>query len=163
MQNDLLSALLQLATKPTSFEQFAQEGLVLITQAVHAQASSVFEFNEQDQTLFVCAATGPVAEKMSDFLIPANTGIVGFVIQNKRLFVSDEAQQIKAHLKSISSILNYPFDSVVAVLLQVEEKIFGVLELMDEKKKHFSPKSVDLILEFATYFAALLKLKKQIS
>ncbi len=75
---------------------------------------------------------GKASEKLMGQRIPAFEGIAGWVVANGREVIVEDVTQDPRFSDRIDSISGFSTESIIAVPLKTEEKVFGVIELINK-------------------------------
>jgi GAF domain-containing protein len=127
---------------------------------------ALLEETEDDERLTFQVAVGRGAEAVLDLSIPATQGIAGFVVRSGQPLMIDDVTNDPRFAQSFADDTGYVPTSIVAVPLETDRGILGVLEVLDpdddsvartrgmEMLGHFA-RLAALSLESATVFRSL--------
>jgi GAF domain-containing protein len=134
-----------------------------------AQACSIAmleEEGEEEERLAFRVAVGRAAESVRDLTIASTQGIAGFVVRSGQPLVLEDVQKDPRFASSFADQTGYVPNSIVAVPLETDRGVLGVLEVLDpdgdsvartrgmELLGHFAHLAA-LALESARVFASL--------
>jgi GAF domain-containing protein len=134
-----------------------------------AQASSIAmleDEGEEEERLAFRVAVGRAAESVLDLTIASSQGIAGFVVRSGQPLILEDVQNDPRFASSFADQTGYVPNSIVAVPLETDHGIVGVLEVLDpdgdsvartrgmELLGHFAHLAA-LALESAGVFASL--------
>lgn len=150
----LNESLLNLLTKDLLFQDLMREILMAIQRIVPCEAGTIFELDQENQSLFFRAVSGQASDTVTRFLIPMGQGIVGFVAESRKPARVDQVQDNARHIKAIQEAVGFSPKNLVAVPMFLRGKIYGVLELLNRNGEDcFKDQDVEL-LEYAVAMAS---------
>ncbi|MBL7716002.1 MAG: GAF domain-containing protein [Bdellovibrionales bacterium] len=150
----LNEALLNLLPKDLAFQDFMRELLLSFQKVVPSEAGTIFELDQESNSLFFRAVSGQASDTVTKFLIPIGQGIVGFVAESRKSAKVDQVQDNARHIKAIQAAVGFSPNNLVAVPIFVRGKIYGVLELLNRiGEPNFKASDVEL-LEYAVSMAS---------
>jgi len=125
---------------------------------LHAHAASLFLIDEEAGDLVFAVALGEKAAEVKKFRVPLGTGLAGYVAATgQALAVSDVAQDPR-WARAIGQAVDYHPGTLLAVPLLVQERVIGVLELLDrDGGAPFSMDDMQLAGHFAAQAAAAIE------
>lgn len=101
---------------------------------LNCEAGSLFLVDEQTDELVFRVTVGPVATNLIGKRLPAGTGIVGRAVQSKSAVIENEDQsQAKNRFKGVDQQTGFVSRSLLAVPLQVKDKVIGVIEVINRR------------------------------
>lgn len=107
-----------------------------------------------DQLVFK-VAVGKASSKLLGLRIPAFEGIAGWVVANGRALIIEDAAADERWSERVDEMTGFRTESIIAVPLKTEEKVFGVIELINKLDGgHFSALELNM-LETIADFAAI--------
>ena len=134
--------------------------IVEVARAIFgAQGSSIFLLDEETDELVFAA----VADEQDQFLVgqrfPSSTGIAGWVASTQTPLVLEDVQADPRFARDIAEKSGYVPKGIMAVPLLDEERVLGVLQVLDRPKEaRFSLKEMELLGLFAAQAAIALSL-----
>ncbi len=100
---------------------------------IGARAGALFLIDEPAQELIFEVAIGPKAAEVKKFRVPLGHGIAGLVaVSGQPMAVSDTSNDPR-QAADIARDVGYAPGSILAVPLVAEERVIGVLELLDKE------------------------------
>lgn len=115
-----------------------------VCRVLQARASSVWLLNPETNELVCRQTTGIGNEVVRGWRMPADRGIVGWVVQNRQNLIVADTRLDTRHYKKVDRQVGVEMRSIVSVLLQLKARTVGVLNVVDEQPNRFTP--VDLAL-----------------
>lgn len=106
-----------------------QAALVLARRLVTAESGAVIL--EDCGSLRFFAAAGPQAQRLLGAKLPADTGIAGFCMRQRRSVVLDDAANDPRHIGDIDRLTGYVTHALACVPLVWDDRVFGVIELIN--------------------------------
>jgi GAF domain-containing protein len=111
-----------------------------------APEGSLLLLDEETNELKFVLVKGALAERLLDFRIPANEGIAGWVIQNARPALVRDVRHDSRFLHTIDEQFKFRTQSIAAVPLIGNAKVFGVMEALNQPSDEpFSDTDVTLL------------------
>jgi len=101
-----------------------------------AEASSLLLMDKAKKELYFEVALGEKGGEVKKFTVKLGEGIVGWVAQNNKSLIVNDAANDKRHLSSIGKEINYTCKTILAVPMRIKEECIGVLELINKKDKN---------------------------
>jgi signal transduction histidine kinase len=100
---------------------------------LNCEAGSLFLLDEQTDELVFKVTVGPVATNLVGQRLPSGTGIVGRAIQSRGPIIENEDQNSAARFKGIDQQTGFVSRSLMAVPLQVKDRVIGVIEVINRR------------------------------
>lgn len=100
---------------------------------LNCEAGSLFLVDEQTDELVFRVTVGPVATNLIGKRLPAGTGIVGRAVQSRSAVIENEDQNTKSRFKGVDQQTGFVSRSLLAVPLQVKDKVIGVIEVINRR------------------------------
>jgi len=100
-----------------------------------AEASSLLLMDKTRDELYFEVALGEKGGEVKKFTVKLGEGIVGWVAQNNKSLIVNDAANDKRHLSNIGREINYICKSILAVPMRIKDQCIGVLELINKKDK----------------------------
>lgn len=103
------------------------------SHVIRARAASLCLVDDSGQELVFEVVQGEKAEELRKTRVPIGHGIVGLVAQMGEPIAISDAQTDPRHAADVAQRVGYVPHSIVAVPLFYEDRILGVLELLDKQ------------------------------
>jgi GAF domain-containing protein len=125
---------------------------------VDATAASLFLIDDQRQELVFEAAFGEHGEEAAEFRVPVGGGIAGLVaLTGQPMAIADTAEE-GSDVAEIAQAVGYIPKSVLCVPLSFQDRVIGVLQLMDKlEDETFSVTDMEDIGSFANLAAVTVE------
>jgi GAF domain-containing protein len=124
-----------------------QEILEIATEAIPADAASLFLVTAEDGTMTVVAATGPVAEKVKGLKLAPGIGMPGLVARDRRTVAVSDVKKEPNYSRERHKIAGYETTSLLAVPVIHRGDFSGVLELLNRRESPEWPRHEVELLE----------------
>ena len=134
--------------------------IVEVARAIFgARASSVFLLDEEADELVFAAVAGEGSDTLVGRRIPSSTGIAGWVLVTRQPLVIEDVGADPRFGRETAESTGFVPNGLMAVPLLHDERILGVLEVLDRPKQGaFSLAEMDLLGLFAGQAAIALDL-----
>lgn len=113
-------------------------------------SATYFEASEDEQTLKVAACYGVEESRLTQVPFKTGKGVCGWVAKNKKPVVVTDAKEDKRFDSGVDAVTGFHTRSILCVPVVAQQKMYGVLEIMNRKNSSFSPQD----LEFVTLLAS---------
>jgi GAF domain-containing protein len=126
---------------------------------INAASASLFLIDEATQELVFEVALGQKAQAVKQFRVPLGHGIAGLVAVSGQPIAVSNADQDVRQASDIAQAVGYKPKSILCVPLFFEDRITGVLELLDKQgAANFSPNDMYILGLFANQAAVAIEL-----
>jgi GAF domain-containing protein len=134
--------------------------IVEVARAIFgARASSVFLLDEEADELVFAAVAGEGSETLVGRRIPSSTGIAGWVLVTRQPLAVEDVGADPRFGREAAESTGFVPNGLMAVPLLHDERVLGVLEVLDRPKQGaFSLAEMDLLGLFAGQAAIALDL-----
>jgi transcriptional regulator with GAF, ATPase, and Fis domain len=148
------STLVGLVLSPFSLSHLLEMIVQTATRFLNVRASSLFLIDEAAQDLVFEVAIGPAAAEVKHFRVPLGHGIAGLVALTGQPMAIANAQHDARMATDIAFAVNYIPATILCVPLFYDERIIGVLELLDRQDGDpFDPADIEISGQFANIAA----------
>lgn len=106
-----------------------QAALEMAQGVVPAESGAVI-VRDRDYLRFA-AASGPHARELVGLRLKAGSGVVGFVMDNGRALVLDDASQDARHCRDVDALTGYQTRALAAVPVRANDGVHGVIEVIN--------------------------------
>jgi GAF domain-containing protein len=145
-----------------SEEQFAAllRSIVEVARAIfRARASSIFLLDDENDELVFAAVANPDEQSLLGMRMPSSQGIAGWVVSSRTPLVIDDLENDPRHARDVAERTGYVPKGLMAVPLLNEERVLGVLQVLDRpQNSRFSLQEMELLGLFANQAAIALDL-----
>jgi len=128
-----------------------------LKEVMHAEASSIFQIDEETNELYFLVATGEKGEEAKEIRVPWGKGIAGWTAeQGKTLNVSDVTKD-KRFFREVDKKTKWKTRSILAVPLKIKGKVIGVAEVLNKiGDEHFDDRDEKLFEAIAKQAAVAI-------
>jgi len=134
------------------------------TTVMHVEGVSMLLYEEKKHKLMFYLVTGDKSEKLKKIELDCDEGIAGWVFNNNRSVVCNDLSKETRFSNRVDNVLEFHTKSIVAVPMMLENKVVGVLELVNKKSDNgFSPRDLLLAEGIAVHIAQAMERIKLIN
>jgi GAF domain-containing protein len=142
-----------------AYRELLQATVEVARAIFKAKASSVFLLDEETDELVFEAVAGEGADTLVGQRFPSSTGVAGWVLVTGEPLVVDDLTKDTRFSREAAQSTGYVPRGLMAVPLLAEEKVLGVLEVLDRPQDSaFTLAEMDLLGLFANQAAIALEL-----
>jgi GAF domain-containing protein len=136
------------------------QSVVAVARAIFAaRASSVFLLDEEKDELVFEAVAGEGSAELIGKRFPSSTGIAGWVLVTRQPIVLEDVARDPRFARDVAESTGYVPSGLMAVPLLHDERVLGVLEVLDRPQQtRFTLAEMDLLGLFANQAAIALDL-----
>jgi len=138
---------LQVFSSPADLLEMVMNILSIALEAVNSENGSILLLdNETDELVFV-AVVGERQKELSDYRIPADSGIAGWVKTHKKSALVPDVRKDDRWISAVDQSIGFHTQSLMAVPLILEDRIIGVMEVVNSiTEDHFNDTDLSLLL-----------------
>jgi GAF domain-containing protein len=145
-----------------SFQGLLQSVVEVARAIFHAQASSIFLLDEETDELVFEAVAGEGSDTLRGRRFPSSTGVAGWVLVARQPLVIENVGEDPRFARDAAESTGYVPKGLMAVPLLHEERVLGVLEVLDRPQEtRFSLAEIELLGLFANQAAIALDLLRR--
>ncbi len=100
---------------------------------LNAEASSIFQIDEEKKELYFVTATGKKGKKVKTIKLPWGKGIAGWVAQKGKTVYVEDVEKDKRFYQKVDEKSQFKTKSIIAVPIKTKNKILGVAEVLNKK------------------------------
>jgi GAF domain-containing protein len=157
----VLSASVGTIGSPVDHERLIEMIVVTAADVIGAPAGSLFLIDTRTDELVFEVAIGPRAEQVSKFRVPLGEGVAGLVAVSGQPMAISDAKQDQRDDERIQRSIGYEPNTILAVPLFYQDRVIGVLELLDkEGGGTFTPQDMRTLGLFANQAAVAIELSR---
>jgi GAF domain-containing protein len=143
---------------PATHERLLELIVETAAAVISARAGALFLVDEEQGDLVFQVAFGGSADQVKNFRVPLGHGIAGGVALSGMPLAVSSASSDPRWAKDIGSSVQYAPDSIACVPLFYEDRVIGVLELLDkEGDSGFTPGDLHTLGLFANQAAVTIE------
>ena len=142
-----------------AYRELLQATVEVARAIFKAKASSVFLLDEEADELVFEAVAGEGADTLVGQRFPSSTGVAGWVLVTRQPLVVDDLTKDTRFSREAAESTGYVPRGLMAVPLLAEDKVLGVLEVLDRPQSSaFTLAEMDLLGLFGNQAAIALEL-----
>jgi GAF domain-containing protein len=133
--------------------------IVEVAKAIFgARASSIFLFDEEADELVFEAVAGEGEESLVGMRFPSSTGVAGWVLTTRQPIVVEDAETDPRFAREAAEATGYVPRGLMAAPLLVDDRVLGVLEVLDRPQAPLTLDEMGLLGLFASQAVIALDL-----
>lgn len=132
------------------------------TQLMEAEASSLMLLDNVSGELHVSIPTGPIKDKIKGMSIPKDKGVAGWVLKNKKPYISNSMEKSEIFWGDLSSEFNT--QNIICIpLINSKDEAIGVIQALNRKGgKDFSEDQIPTFETLAGHIALSIEKVKEV-
>jgi two-component sensor histidine kinase len=148
---DVLLSTIKGINRTLEFKSIINESMEAVRLLMNAEASSLMLLDRDSGKLYVSLPTGPAKEEIKGVSIPADKGIAGWVVQNKRPYITNDVTESEHFWKDLSK--TFKTRNLICVpLINRENEVIGVLQALNRRKNEsFTPHDIPVFQALASH------------
>ena len=120
--------------------------LKISLEAVDSENGSILLLDEETDELVFVAVVGERQEELTDYRIPADSGVAGWVKTHKKPALVTDVRKDDRWISAVDQSIGFNTRSLMAVPLILEERILGVMEVVNSlNEDHFNDTDLSLL------------------
>lgn len=131
-------------------------------QVMEAEASSLMLLDQVSGELHVSIPTGPIKDKITGMSIPRDKGIAGWVLKNKKPFLSNSPREEEVFWEELSS--EFTTRNILCVpLINSKGEAIGVIQVLNKKDgKPFTEEEIPVFETLAGHVALSIEKVREV-
>ena len=109
--------------------------LSIALEAVNSENGSILLMDEETDELVFVTVKGIRQQELTDFRIPASAGIAGWVKTNKESALVQDVRKDDRWISAVDQSIGFHTRSIMAVPLIFEDRILGVMEVVNSLRE----------------------------
>ena len=123
-----------------------------------AEASSLIFLDKEKDELYFDVATGEKGEKIKEIRFPADKGIAGWIIQNRKPLLVEDVSADPRFFQGVDKKSEFVTKSIIGVPVWINGEVIGLIEVLNKTDGGaFSSRDLKLLQTFADLAALNLK------
>jgi len=119
--------------------------LEIALEAVDSENGSILLLDEENDELVFVAVVGDRQKELTDYRIPASSGVAGWVKTHKKAALVQDVRKDDRWISAVDQSIGFHTQSLMAVPLILDERVMGVMEVVNAlTEDHFN--HTDLVL-----------------
>lgn len=135
LTRDELVGLLEISRTMNSsldLEEVLDQALREVVEILHAEASSIWLFDDERGDLYVASATGIREKEVKEVRLKPGKGIVGWVVKTGEPFMTPDARLEPKHARDIAEMLDFEGKEILCVPMRSKGKVIGAIEVINK-------------------------------
>ncbi len=124
-----------------------------VEQLLDAEAATLMRLDASTNELVFQIPLGVQGEQLQGYRLPIGQGIAGTVAQTGTLLRVDNTAQDSRHFQSVDQQSGFRTRSILCVPLKLQDRVTGVIEVMNKKSGAFTPADESLLTSVAQWAA----------
>lgn len=153
----LLSHLSQILNSTLDHKEIRRRAMEAATRLMKAEVGSLLLVNEEKRQLYFEVALGDREEDIKTIPLNFGEGIAGWVAQHGKPLIVNSPEKDPRFFKGVDERTEFKTRNIICVPVKVKEKIIGVLEAINKRKKgRFNKEDLSLFTSLADQVAIAL-------
>jgi GAF domain-containing protein len=128
------------------------------TDLMNAETSSLMLLDEATNELTFEVATGDPAAEVAQMRVPADRGVAGWVMKNKKPALVKDVQKDERFYAQIDRASGFKTSSMLAVPLDIRGRVIGVVEMINKRDgSGFTERDQEIASAFAAQAAVAIE------
>lgn len=137
---------LQVFTTSSDLLEMVMNILSIALEAVESENGSILLLDDDEDELVFIAVVGDRVAELTDFRIPADSGIAGWVKTHKKAALVPDVRKDDRWISAVDQSIGFHTQSLMAVPLILEDRVLGVMEVVNSlSEDHFNDKDLALL------------------
>jgi len=120
--------------------------LMIALEAVGSENGSILLLDEETEELVFVAVVGDRREELTDYRIPADTGVAGWVNMTRKSALVPDVRKDDRWISAVDQSIGFRTQSLMAVPLVLGDRVLGVMEVVNAMpEEYFNEKDLALI------------------
>jgi signal transduction histidine kinase len=125
---------------------------------INAEASSIYELDEEKNELFIRVARGEKKDLIKTVRLKVGEGIAGRVVQTGRPMVVQNAGEEKCFSDKYDHMSGFTTRSLLCVPLILRGRTIGAIQVLDKKShKHFTEADLEILISLSQQIAVAIE------
>ena len=136
----------QAITSPSDLLEMVMNILTIALDAAESEDGSILLLDEDSDELVFVAVVGDRAEELTDYRIPAGSGVAGWVNLHKKAALVADVRKDDRWISAVDQSIGFHTQSLMAVPLILEDRVLGVMEVVNSRSEDlFNDKDLELL------------------
>ena len=143
-------------------KSIVDESMEATRLVMKSEASSLMLLDSDTGELYVSLPTGPAKEDIKGKSIPKNRGIAGWVVENKKPYITNDAQSSEHFWGELAD--QFTTRNLICVpLIDRSNKVVGVIQALNRRKgEDFTPHDIPVFQALASHIAVAISRAQKI-
>lgn len=136
----------QAITSPSDLLEMVMNILTIALDAAESEDGSILLLDEENDELVFVAVVGDRSEELTDYRIPAGSGVAGWVNLHKKAALVADVRKDDRWISAVDQSIGFHTQSLMAVPLILEDRVLGVMEVVNSRSEDlFNDKDLELL------------------
>ena len=141
-----------------NIEEVLDNAMKWSEEFMDAEASSIYELDEDKDELFIRLARGEKKEPIKGIKLKAGEGIAGRVVQTGQPMVIQDVSRDKRFSDKFDKLTGFKTRSMISVPLIVKDKPIGAIQVINkESKEPFNEADLELLISMSQLIAIAME------
>ena len=141
-----LESSFQIFSTSAELIEMVMDILSIALKAVNSENGSILLLDEESDELVFIAVKGLRNKELTDYRIPAGSGIAGWVKENRKPALVSDVRKDDRWISAVDQSIGFNTQSLMAVPLIFKGKILGVMEVVNTLSEvHFNDTDLSLL------------------
>ncbi len=122
-----------------------------------AEAASILLYDQVKEQLYFQATSNLKAPVMRGLIVPIDSSVAGWVLTRKQSVIIPDVSKDPRHFSEIGKATNISTISLLGIPLVTQEKVIGVLELINKQTGEFSNEDLEIICALGAQAAVAIE------
>ena len=122
-----------------------------------AEAASILLYDQVKRQLYFQATSNLDAPVMRGLNVPIDSSVAGWVLTHNQSVIIADVSKDPRHFREIAKATNISTKSLLAIPLVTQEKVIGVLELINKQTGEFSNEDLEIICALGAQAAVAIE------
>ena len=137
----------QYFSSPSDLRGMVNNILRIALESVESENGSILLLDEETDELVFVSVIGERQDELKDYRIPANSGIAGWVKTHKKPALVPNVRNDDRWISAVDQSIGFHTQSILAVPLIMDDRIIGVMEVVNSlKEDHFNKTDLSLLM-----------------
>ena len=123
----------------------------------HSKAASIILYDESKNQLFFQSSTNLDSKVMRGLEVPVESSIAGEILRTRKPIIVMDAKEDPRHFPGVSESTEFETESLVGVPLITNDKIIGVLEVINKKDGMYSEDDEKMLMALGSQAAIAIE------
>jgi len=144
----------QLLVKSENLQEALKISTKKIKEIIEVDRVTIFIYSQSSNMLWTYLADG-----IERLVIPANKGIVGYVVKNKTIKKVNDTTKEPLFYDEVDKNTGYKTNNILTLpLIDKEDNLLGVIQLLNKIDGKFTPKDINIAHLFSNYITPPLEI-----
>ncbi len=116
-----------------------------LEKALNVEASSIWEFDEKKRELFFRLVRGEKSNAIKFKRLKLGEGVAGEAALTKKFRIINDPMKVKGWKSDFDRISGFKTRNMIVGPLMIENKVIGVIQLVNKKEREFTEKDIDYL------------------